>query len=345
MSTSEGADFQSLIDYLDGVAVWVTRGPGEFEYVSAGAKGIWGIPAEAIRRDPSNLLDRIHPEDVETVRSRIEAPPAEVSEESYEARAVHPDGTVRWVQTRQIPIRDDDGGLQRVIGICTDITEQKEREQEFEALNRVLRHDIRNDMSILIGWGSLLDEHVDDDGDVLLRKMLSAADHVVDLTEVARDYARTIAGEEEMEVKPVSLRDTLTQEVELRREFFPAAAFDVVGEIPDVQVVANEMLTSVFRNLLNNAVQHNDSDEPVVEIGVDVRDEDVIVHIADNGPGIPPDVRDTLFEEGTKGVDSPGTGLGLYLVKTLLDQYDGSIAVAENEPTGTEFRISLSRAE
>jgi PAS domain S-box-containing protein len=341
MSGSAEPDFRSLIDYLDGIAIWIVSDPGDFEYVSGGAEGIWGIPSEAIQNDSSNLLERIHPDDLETVLSHMETAPRQVSEESYEVRAVQPDGTVRWVHTRQIPIRDSDDTLHRIVGVCTDITEQKNREQEFEALNRVLRHDIRNDLSILLGWGELLEPYVTDDGEALLEKMMSAADHGVELTEIARDYAETIASGSDMETKPVSLRAILEQEIELRREFFPQAEFDIIGELPNVEVIANEMLSSVFRNLLNNAVQHNDKDTPVVEIRAERQNENVIVHIADNGPGIPAEMRDSIFEEGKKGINSTGTGIGLYLVKTLVEQYDGDITVTENDPTGTEFHVQL----
>jgi len=345
MAESVDADFRSLIDYLDGTAIWVVSERGEFDYVSDGAKGIWGVSAESIQNDPTTLLDRIHPEDLGTIQSHMEAASEQTSEASYEARAVHPDGTVRWVHTRQIPIRDDDGTLQRIVGICTDITEQKRREREFEALNRVLRHDIRNDMGIILGWGELLESHVDDEGEDTLERIMSAASHVVELTEIAREYAETIASDTEMEVEPVSLRDTLVHEIELRREFFPEADFNVVGDVPDVEVLANKMLSSVFRNLLNNAVQHNDKDEPVVEIRAEVTEESATVHIADNGPGVPSGIRDSLFEDGQKGINSSGTGMGLYLTKTLLDQYDGAIQVTENDPTGAEFHVELVRAE
>lgn len=343
MSRLAEQDFQSLVDYLDGIAIWIVSEPDEFEYVSAGAEEIWGISAEAIQNDPSKLVDRVHPEDVETVLSQMETGPEQVSEESYESRAVHPDGTVRWVHTRQIPIRDNNGTLQRIIGICTDITEQKRREQEFEALNRVLRHDIRNDMSVVLGWGEVLEAHVDSEGEDLLEKMMSASDHVVELTEIARDYAETIGNDEQMETRPVSLRAILTQEIELRREFFPQAEFNVTSEIPDIEVMANEMLASVFRNLLNNAVQHNDKSEPVIEVRVEVQGESVMIHIADNGPGIPRELRDSLFEEGQKGIGSSGTGMGLYLVKELLEQYAGDIEVTKNPPTGTVFHVELPR--
>jgi signal transduction histidine kinase len=112
----------------------------------------------------------------------------------------------------------------------------------------------------------------------------------------------------------------------------------------EIEVVANEMLASVFRNLLNNAVQHNDKDSPVVEITCDVHDEDVEIRIADNGPGIPDELKGSLFEEGKKGIESSGTGIGLYLVQTLVDQYGGDVWVSDNSPTGAVFHLQLPKA-
>ena len=116
------ADFRSAIESLDGVAIWIVSEPGTFEYVSSGAEDIWGIPAEAIQNDATHLVDGIHPDDRERVISIIGQSTQQVSEESYENRVVQPDGTVRWVHTRQIPIREDDGTLHKVVGISTDIT-------------------------------------------------------------------------------------------------------------------------------------------------------------------------------------------------------------------------------
>lgn len=336
-------DFRSLIDYLDGIAIWVVADPGEFEYVSSGAEDIWGIPAERLQEDPSRLIEATHPEDQDRIRSEMATPPDQIEEQVYEGRAVHPDGTVRWVLNRQIPVRDDDGELRYVVGICTDITEQKKREQELDALNRILRHDIRNDMNIILGWGELLEEYLDEGEQEPLEKVLSAANNVIDLTKVAREYAEAVVQRSDMDVKPVPLSSVLQDEVDLRKEMFPHAEFHLPNEIPKVEVKANEMLSSVFRNLLNNAVQHNDKEEPVVEIKVESLSDKVIVRIADNGPGIPADVEGSLFNEGEKGINSSGTGMGLTIVQTLVKQYKGEIQVTENNPTGTIFHIHLPK--
>lgn len=343
-SLGERADFQSLIDHLDGVAFWVASEPDRCDYVSAGFEEIWGIPPEAVREDISRLLESIHPEDRDRVRSMMEQSEGELSEEVYEGRVVRPDGSVRWVQTRQVPLRDAEGNLTEVVGISTDITEQKRREEELATLNRIIRHDIRNDMSVILGWGELLQAHIDESGESHLEKMLSASTHVVELTEIAGEYAEVVTGIGNVEREPVPLRSILQREVELCRDSFPGAMFVVEEEFPSVEVMANEMLASVFKNLLRNAVQHNDKDEPLVEVSCELQARDAVVRIADNGPGIPEDQRETIFEKGEKGIESSGTGIGLYLVGTLVSQYGGQCWIEDNTPTGSVFVVQLPRA-
>jgi len=342
---SQREDFRSLVDHLDGVAVWVVTEPGEFEYISSGFEEIWGIPAEAAIEDTARMLDGIHPDDHDRVLAAMDEAASETTEQSYENRVVRPDGTVRWVQTRQFPLGGDGEDVTQVIGVCTDITEQKRRQEELEALNRVVRHDIRNDMQIILAWAEMLEDRVDETGEEYLRKILASGQHVVELTEIAREYLETLTGDEEMSVKPVPLRSTLRNELDRRRESYPVAEFVVVGEIPDVEVLANEMLPSVFRNLLNNAVQHNDAQAPVVEIACEREEGAVTVTVADNGPGIPDEQKETVFGKGQRGLGSQGTGIGLYLVWTLLEQYDGTVTIEDNEPTGAVFDVRLQTVE
>jgi len=343
-SLAEREDFRSLVDHLDGVTIWIVSEPGAFEYVSDGFEDIWGFPADEIEGDVGRLIESIHPDDRSRVASTIRKSQAgRVSEASYEARIVRPDGEVRWGLTRQFPIRDDDDNLERIAGVTTDITTEKRREQELEALNRIVRHDIRNDMSVILGWAETLEDRIDGD-DEPLRHILNAGRHVVELTEVARDYVETIVNDGDIDAKPVSLSKALGEELSLRREAYPAADISLVGELPDVDVMANEMLGSVFRNLLNNAVQHNDKETPVVEVDCEVHEEDTVVRIADNGPGVPDEQKEQIFEKEQKGIGSSGTGMGLYLVRTLVEGYGGDVQIEDSEPTGSVFTVRLPNA-
>lgn len=338
-------DFQSLIDNLGEVAVWTASEPGSFDYVSAGFEDIWGFPPEEVENDVGRLIESIHPEDREEIRSQIQQPPSEVTPMTYVNRVVQPDGTVRWVQTRQVPIRDSEGTLTEIVGVCTDVTEQKRREQELEALNHIVRHDIRNDMNVVLGWADLLEDHVDEEGREHLERIQSTGDHVVELTELARDYVAALPGSGDVNVEPTPLGRTVREEIDRQREFYPAATIELSGELPDTDVTANEMLSSVVRNLLNNAVQHNAAAEPRVVVAAEREGPDVILTVADDGPGIPDARKETVFGKGETGLDSDGTGIGLYLVESLVDGFGGDVWITDNEPTGSIVHVRLPIAQ
>jgi signal transduction histidine kinase len=71
----------------------------------------------------------------------------------------------------------------------------------------------------------------------------------------------------------------------------------------------------------------------------------VTVRIADNGPGVPDERKESVFGKGEKGLESDGTGIGTYLVKTLVSRYSGTVWVEDNEPRGAVFVVELLRAE
>ncbi|AZH24677.1 two-component system sensor histidine kinase NtrB [Haloplanus aerogenes] len=270
----------------------------------------------------------------------------------YETVHTTADGDTIPVEVSATFIRYD--GAPAVLSVARDIAQRRASERELErkrdqlrALNRVLRHDIRNDMQIVLGLGRLLHDHVDDEGEEYLRTIIDTGEHVVELTRSSRDLARTVAGETELPLESVSLADTLQAEIDRRQEAFGHATISLEGDVPDVNVQANDLLASVFRNLLNNAIQHSDRDEPEVEVTADITrgDHTAIVRVADNGPGIVADRQETVFGKGEKGIESEGTGLGLYLVQSLIDHYGGEVWIEDNEPRGTVVVVELPIAE
>lgn len=208
-------------------------------------------------------------------------------------------------------------------------------------LNRMLRHDVRNDAGIIVGNAELLQDEVEDDESLTF--ILDAAEHIVELTHVAHAFEQV---EEGAELEAIGLGSTLDRCLKTARSSFPDAT--IIADIDaahGVDVHADRLLTSVFENLIRNAVQHNDKDEPTVEVRARVDEETAQVEVADDGPGIDPAIVDEIFEEGSKGDSSGGTGLGMHLVDTLVTRYGGSVDVEAREPRGTVFRVHLPRHE
>ncbi|SMO69785.1 sensor histidine kinase [Halorubrum cibi] len=226
----------------------------------------------------------------------------------------------------------------------------KRQWDDLRLLNQVMRHDIRNDLQLIGAYAELLEGHVDEDGAEYLEIIRENTQSAVDLTTTVRDLAQVML-RDEVETDGVPLDRILSQQIEEVRSAYSSAVFTVEGSFPNAEVVADEMLSSVFRNLLRNAVQHNDETPPKVEVSAIVaRDGDgnaaggddvVEVRIADNGPGISENQREEIFGKGEKGLDSPGAGIGLYLVRSLVESYGGTVRVEDNEPKGAVFVVGL----
>lgn len=233
--------------------------------------------------------------------------------------------------------------------VMREITQRKYREQQLETqrnnldvLNTMMRHDIRNTLQLVTAYGETLEEYIEDEGRSYLDQVQTAAEEAIDITRTARDVTEVLlkAGNE---TNSVALQPVLEEEIAEARARAESAAITVSGSIEPVQVQADEMLDSVFRNLFKNAIEHNDSEQPEVVVSTETAEETVQIRVADNGPGIPPELRESIFAEGETGLQSEGTGLGLYLVQTLIDRYDGAVWIEETESPGTVFVIELQR--
>jgi len=259
-------------------------------------------------------------------------------------------GEQRHIRVHKAPLTAEETGVEGVVGSVEDITEQRRQEQtlreqteNLEILNSVTRHDIRNDLQVVLGMAEVLRDYVDDDGMEYLETMVTKGHHAVDITRQARDLTETML-ESEFGTDRIPLKSTLETQIDEIRSTYSQAIITVEGEIPSTAVVADGMLASVFRNILANGIQHNDSAVPQIRVWVQTADERLTVHIADNGPGIPDDRKDEIFGRGEKGLKSSGTGLGLYLVDTLVERYGGDVYVTDSDG-GAEFVIRLQQAE
>ncbi|GGL64119.1 PAS domain-containing protein [Halocalculus aciditolerans] len=272
---------------------------------------------------------------------------------TVELRNERADGEEFWNAVTIAPLRDATGEVTNWVGFQQDVTARKRAEEalnserdQYALLNQIIRHDIRNDMTVVQGWGRELRDGLSADQREILTRVLDAAAHTAALTEDVRDLTE-IMGDEDPTLEPISLGAVLLEEIDQVRSTFEYQADDLVvegpEEMPAVRVLGTPLLSSVFTNVLDNAVFHNDSDEVRIDVGVAVDEETCTVSVADNGPGISDAQKREVFEYGEQGLDSSGTGLGLYLVDQLVDQFGGRVWVEDNEPRGAVVRIELQR--
>ena len=236
--------------------------------------------------------------------------------------------------------------------LVRDITERKEYERNLEEqrdtleiLNQVLRHDVRNDLQLVTSYAELLEDSCEtEEASQHVATIAERAEHAVELTQTARDIADVLLSDA-TETRRIDLEATLESEVDEVRSSYPDSEITLESPVPSVRIAADGMLPSVFENLLKNAIQHNDKDVAEVTVSATEREGTATVRVADNGPGIPDDHKDVIFGKGQKGLDSAGTGMGLYLVDTLVTGYGGRVWVEDDEPEGSVFVVELPTPE
>lgn len=214
----------------------------------------------------------------------------------------------------------------------------QEMQEAVTFLNETIRHECLNGLMIVQGRvDQVRDELTDDELRQILSVVYSRAQDMTDMIQNVRMFMHTYTGR--VDFVAVNLSAILTEEVETLRETHPEAVV-TVDIPPNVQVRANKGVKFVIKNILENAVEHNDKDTPDITVTVNSTSDTVSVEIADNGPGIPPTKREKLFEPELDRDHQ----FGLHLVKTLVTFYDGGIEVSDNEPEGTAVSVDLPRA-
>lgn len=204
-------------------------------------------------------------------------------------------------------------------------------------VNSVLRHDVLNGIAVITARAELLAEEADADENV--DAILSQGDQLTDLVERTRSLIRALDEDDAVAREPVDLLSALETQVDRLSQSHPAV--DVELDVQESLVVqANDSLADVVWNVLTNAVDHHDGGEPRITVTAERVDGFVRLRIADDGPGILPDVRERLLEGGG-GID----GFGLFFVRTMVEAWDGRLQIEDNDPRGTVVVIDLETAD
>lgn len=209
--------------------------------------------------------------------------------------------------------------------------------QRNVVLNRVLRHNIRNDMNVILGYAENLKQELGPSHAATVEAIRKKATEVVNLSTSARKIGAidgTARGE------PVDVVDIIQDRLDMIQLSYPPVT--VKTDLPEeAWVLADPLLRSIIDHVVENAIVHNDQ-QPVITVSVTKHADDVEIEVADNGPGIPSEEFEVLTNE-TETPLQHGEGLGLWLVKWFLESFDGDIQFNENEPRGSIVCIRLPR--
>jgi signal transduction histidine kinase len=189
-------------------------------------------------------------------------------------------------------------------------------------------------MNVIYGYADRLD-----DGEAVDR-IQEKAMRMVTLGDKAREIDRIL--EDDGEGEPITLSRIVELELERAREAYPDVTFE--ASFPTDSATCDHPLGAVLRNLLENAAEHNDSDDPWVRVDARVEGDEAIIEVVDNGPGIPAEERSVLrTREETPLRHS--SGLGLWLVTWGVERLGGRVTIAESGESGTAIRLEIPVVE
>lgn len=238
-----------------------------------------------------------------------------------------------------------DGEVEGYVAVFIDSTRQRGFERTTHVLNRVLRHDLRNELNLVYGSVQNLESELPEDtGTEKIERVKRTLSSLIQTSDRARTLQQWLERSHEMENAPVSLDGAIDRAVMNAREDYPDARYEI-DTVPAVSVLADELLSSVFEVLIENAVVHNDAATPHVVVQATTENGTVQIGISDNGPGVPSGHEELIFGREEHSQLHHGQGMGLFFADTVVDVYGGDIWVESDDERGSTFYVRLERAQ
>ncbi|HEY1376236.1 MAG TPA: ATP-binding protein [Gemmataceae bacterium] len=349
----------SLADHLAHF-VWATDPAGHTLYCNPFWYEYTGLTeAQTL---PDRWADAVHPDDLPGIWAAADSGRAAAAAFEYEARFRRADGEYRWHLGRVTPVRDAAGHVVRWVGSATDIEDRKRAEAALRDADRrkdeflaVLGHELRGPLAPLRGGLEVLQRAGGDPAvaGLALGMMGRQLAHLVRLVDDLLDVSRINRGKVRLRAEPLDLRAVVDRAVETARPLVDARGHDLAVDLPadPLPITGDDArLTQVVVNLLHNAAKYTEPGGHV-KLAAERDGGDVVLTVRDTGIGILPHVLPRVFDlfaQGDRAADQAqgGLGIGLTVVKSLVELHGGTVAAASDGPgTGATFTIRLPLAE
>jgi signal transduction histidine kinase len=240
--------------------------------------------------------------------------------------------------------------LIRTWGVQTDITERKKTERELIETNKELdtffykaSHDLKGPLASIMGIVNLARLEQDTNAtqnffDMIESSTIRLDNTLVDLIELARSRKGV---SKLSEVNVSQLVNNILSSLSHIKGYEQSEI--KVNIDPQLNLITDKvLLTSILQNLIHNAINYCKRIDPLIKVQAKQENKNVIFEVIDNGPGIALHIRDKVFEMFYRGnPDSPGSGLGLFIVKNAVEKLQGKISYDTQEGKGTNFIVSL----
>jgi len=329
---------------IGNVGAWEYDIETDTSYVSDEVLRIHGLDTDE-SLTPLEAAEYVHPEDRSEIQSAFRSAVKEGISYDKEHRMIDTDGNQRWARTRGEP-QTEDGEIVRLRGILQDITDQKRREKKLQRQNarleefaHVVSHDIRNPLQVASGQLELAAETGDESAFESTREALIRIETIVENILTLARHGRSVDEAETVRLSAIAEEAWETVDT-------GSLALSITS---DTEIAADrERLRQLFENLFGNTVEHGGA-ATTIRLGeiqpmfTSTRAENESpggFYVADDGVGIPDDIRADVFESGFTTADE-STGFGLAIVAQIAEAHGWDVTVSDSRDGGARFEFTV----
>ncbi len=328
-------------------------------YVSNAYETIWQRNPASLHDHPDDWLEGVHPDDREPVAASFKAL-LEDNPYDEQYRVIQPDGAIKWVRDRCFPIKNSTNVIYRIVRITSDISEAKNAERMLKEADihkdeflATLAHELRNPLGPIRNAVALM-QHAEPKATALQKKARAIisrqVDHLARLVDDLLDVARISKGKITLQVEPIEVNTFISAAIETAQPLIEARGhvLDVVMPEQPVWLMGDAVrLSQGINNLLHNAAKYTSGGGRIL-LRLEVAASNTLkIIVQDNGIGISPDRITEIFGLFSQGETAPdraqdGLGIGLSLVKRLVELHEGRIYVeSAGKGQGSTFTVEL----
>jgi two-component system phosphate regulon sensor histidine kinase PhoR len=312
----------------------------------------WGGD-EALPKTRKEYSHMVHPEDRPRVRAALKNHFKTGEPYSEEYRIIDSRGAVLTVADRATAIRNQKGIPIRLIGAVSDITERKRAEKMKSDFVSFVTHQLRTPLSGIKWMLELAEDGIDDPDEMksCVRDARASTDRLIRLVNDLLDISRLERGKLQITLQAVDIAEITKGAIEeispLIKERDQTLSVQIADDLPRVQAEP-QLLRQAMLNLISNAMKYTPR-AGSIKIAASSAGNQLRWEVTDNGIGIPKSDLGKLFEkfyraENAVAVETEGTGLGLYLVRLIVEQFGGKVWCTSEEGVGSAFSFTLPLA-
>lgn len=322
-------------------------------YFSPRWKAMLGYAEAEVGDTMEEWNKRIHPDDLGRVEEEVKAYlDGDKAHYQSEYRVRHKEGHFVWILDRGIAQRDDSGKPYRMVGIYTDISQQKKMDRLKSEFVSTVSHELRTPLTSIRGSLGLVAGGVAGELPAQVKGLVDIAysntGRLLTLINDILDIEKIESGKLNFDLKPQALMPLVEQVIAANGGYAERhhVTFTLVEGLPGVMVnVDGERLMQVMSNLLSNAAKFSHPGGKV-EITVSLENQRVRVAVTDHGVGVPENFYGIIFDKFTQADSSDtrnkgGTGLGLNITKSIVEMMQGEMGFDSKLGVGTTFYFTL----